>query len=243
MMLAKKEIEATLDSSLALLAEGAKSDERNGFWVDKWHDTVISIIKDYRDLGVAPEAAYERADAKMANIPELEEIAPHGPGHLLVPLWLGGPHESLRPECAGRTAFDLLEERLTVAKKAFEEAWKLRPENVYAAADLMDIDKAIGGDRATMELWFDRAMKANGDSARRLLDQARLARPQVAWHAPRRCSHSDASAETRRTGGPESPSLSPMRTGGSLACPEMIRTSIWRCPRSGPIFSPSTMNT
>ena len=27
----------------------------------------------------------------------------------------------------------------------------------------IDIDKTIGGDRATMELWFDRAMKANGD--------------------------------------------------------------------------------
>jgi hypothetical protein len=24
-------------------------------------------------------------------------------------------------------------------------------------------DKAIGGDRTTMELWFDRAMKADGD--------------------------------------------------------------------------------
>jgi hypothetical protein len=71
---ARKEIEADLDASLALLAEGAKSDERNGFWVDKWHDTVISVIKDYRTLGVAPEAAYERADARMANIPELEEM-------------------------------------------------------------------------------------------------------------------------------------------------------------------------
>ncbi len=28
---------------------------------------------------------------------------------------------------------------------------------------LLNIDKAIGGDRPTMELWFNRAMKANGD--------------------------------------------------------------------------------
>ena len=51
---AKKEIEATLDASLALLPEGAKSDERNGFWVDKWHDTVIRIIKDYRESRRCP---------------------------------------------------------------------------------------------------------------------------------------------------------------------------------------------
>ena len=28
---------------------------------------------------------------------------------------------------------------------------------------LIEIDKASGGNRATMELWFDRAMKADGD--------------------------------------------------------------------------------
>ena len=71
---ARKEIEATLDASLALLPRELNPTRTTGYWVDKWHDTVISIIKDYRDLGIAPEAAYERADAKMANIPELEEI-------------------------------------------------------------------------------------------------------------------------------------------------------------------------
>jgi hypothetical protein len=160
---ARKEIEATLDASLALLPVGAKSDERNAFWVDKWHDTVISIIKDYRGLGVAPEAAYERADAKMANIPELEEI------RLMVrgTFWFFYGWEARTLAFAPAVpagGFRSLEERLAVAKEAFEEAWKLRPENAYAAAHLMDIDKSIGGDRATMELWFERAMKANGDA-------------------------------------------------------------------------------
>jgi hypothetical protein len=160
---AKKEIEAALDASLALLAEGAKSDERNGFWVDKWHDTLISTIKDYRNLGVGPEAAYERADAKMANIPELEEL------RLMVrgTFWFDYGWEARTRAFAPAVpagGFRSLEERLTVAKKAFEEAWKLRPENVYVAVRLMEIDKAIGGDRAKMELWFERAMKANGDA-------------------------------------------------------------------------------
>jgi hypothetical protein len=146
---ARKEIETTLDASLALLPEGAKSDEHNGFWVDKWHDTIISIIKDYRELGVAAEAAYERVDAKMANIPELEEL------RLLVrgTFWFHYGWEARTKAFAPNVpagGFLSLEERLTVAKKAFEEAWKLRPENAYPAVCLMDIDKSIGGDRATM---------------------------------------------------------------------------------------------
>ena len=99
---ARKEIEATLDASLALLPEGAKSDERNGFWVDRWHDTVISIIKDYRELGVAPEAAYERADAKMANIPELEEIRLMVRGTFWFDYGWEARTRCLRPRCAGR---------------------------------------------------------------------------------------------------------------------------------------------
>ena len=59
--------------------------------------------------------------------------------------------------------FEALEERLAVARKALDQAWQLQPGLGVAAQYLIEIDKAIGGDRATMELWFDRAMKANGD--------------------------------------------------------------------------------
>ncbi len=146
----------------ALLADGAKSDEHNGFWVDKWHDTLINVIKDYRQLGVAPEVAYERADAKLANIPELKEM------RLMVrgTFWLHYGWEARTQAFAPHVpagGFQSLEERLDVAKKAFEEAWNIRPENASAAVGVMEVDKAIGGDRALMERWFDRAMKADGD--------------------------------------------------------------------------------
>ena len=39
----------------------------------------------------------------------------------------------------------------------------LEPDDAQSATTLMEIDKAIGGDRTTMALWFDRAMKADGD--------------------------------------------------------------------------------
>ncbi len=176
---ARKEIEANLDASLALLAEGAKSDERNGFWIDRWHDTVISVIKDYRKLGMAPEAAYERADAKMANIPELEEM------RLMVrgTFWFDYGWEARTTAFAlfvPAGGFQSLEERLGVARKAFEEAWNFRPDNEYVAVHLMDIDKSIEGNRAYMELWFDRAMQADGDSRRACLTKLDWLDPK--WH-------------------------------------------------------------
>src|SRR5207247_1193612 len=59
--------------------------------------------------------------------------------------------------------FETLEKRLEVAQDAYNEAWQLRPGTAVAAAGLLEIDKAVGGDRAAMERWFDRAMKADGD--------------------------------------------------------------------------------
>ncbi len=175
----KKESEKALDSSLNLLAEGARSDERNGFWVDKWHDTVINIIADYRKLGVPAEIAYERADAKMANIPELEEM------RLLVrgTFWFNYGWEARTNAFASdvpASGFSSLEERLAVAKNAFEAAWKLRPDNAYAAVHLMDIDKSLEGDRTTMELWFDRAMRADGDRRNACLTKLDWLDPK--WH-------------------------------------------------------------
>jgi hypothetical protein len=39
----------------------------------------------------------------------------------------------------------------------------LEPDDAQSATTLMEIDKAIGGDRTTMARWFDGAMKADGD--------------------------------------------------------------------------------
>ncbi|MHC5538774.1 hypothetical protein ACYOEI_11180 [Singulisphaera rosea] len=158
----KNEINTTLDASLAILSEGAKSDEHNGFWADRWLDVLINTIKDYRRLGVAPEAAYERVDAKMAGIPELEELRLLTRGRFWFDYGWEARTRAFAPEVPA-DGFRLLGERLTISKESFEKAWELRPENASAATFLIDIDKSINGDRDTMELWFDRAMKADGD--------------------------------------------------------------------------------
>ncbi len=69
--------------------------------------------------------------------------------------------------------FEAFEKRLRIAQKALNEAWRLRPD-ARTAGYLLDIEKtAGGGDRANMELWFDRAMTADGnhlDACRSKLD-------------------------------------------------------------------------
>jgi hypothetical protein len=45
---------------------------------------------------------------------------------------------------------------------------------------MLDIDKAVGGDRATMELWFDRAMRADGDRYAACLTKLDWLDPK--WH-------------------------------------------------------------
>ena len=50
------------------------------------------------------------------------------------------------------------------ARKALDEAWRLRPGDARTANLILDIEKSVGGgDRNKMELWFDRAMKADGN--------------------------------------------------------------------------------
>jgi hypothetical protein len=128
---------------------------------------------------LAPEAAYERADAKMANIPELEEMRLMVRGSFWFDYGWEARTEAFAPAVPA-DGFQLLEGRHGVARKAFEEAWKLRPDNEYVAVRLLEIDKSIGGDRANMELWFDRAMKANGDSRRACWSKLDWLDPK--WH-------------------------------------------------------------
>jgi hypothetical protein len=159
----KKEAERQFDAALALLDESVASDERNEFWEEHWLQDLIELIQGYRAVGVAPQAAYQRVNSRLAKIPQVKVLG------LLVRgrFWFEYGWEARTNRVAAAVpegAFETFGKRVEVAQEAFNEAWQLRPGNAKAATFLMDIDKSIGGDRATMELWFDRAMKADGDN-------------------------------------------------------------------------------
>lgn len=158
----RKEAERDFDAALALLGESVASDEHNEFWEAIWLDILREVTRGYRTLGVAAEAAYDRVDAGLSRVADAKVLRLLFRGIF----WLNYGWEARTTAFAPAVpagGFDALEKRLAVARTAFEQAWQLRPGNGVAARYLMDIDRSIGGDRATMELWFDRAMKANGD--------------------------------------------------------------------------------
>ena len=158
----RKEAERDFDAALALLEESVASDERNEFWEANWLNTLLELTRGYRTLGVPAEAAYERVDAGLSRVADAKVLRLHFRGEF----WLGYGWEARTTGFAAAVpegGFETLEKRLAVARKALNQAWQLQPGLGAAARTLIEIDKGIGGDRATMELWFDRAMRANGD--------------------------------------------------------------------------------
>jgi len=158
----RKEARGVFDAALALVPESVARDARDVFWEEAWYRTLLDVIRGYRWLGMDGPAAYERVDAELARFPEIKALRLRFRGNF----WLHYGWEARTNAFAPGVpagGFETLGERLAVAKKACEEAWKLQPDDAQLAENLMEIDKATGGDRATMELWFERAMKADGN--------------------------------------------------------------------------------
>ncbi len=158
----RKEAQAAFDTALTLLPESVATDEREEFWEDRWFDTLLSILRGYRWLGMDGPAAYQKIDDALAKVPEVEVLRLQFRANF----WLHSGWEARTKAFAPNVpadGFRKLEECLFIAKDASEEAWRIRPEGARTPENLLEIDKAIGGDRATMELWFERAMNADGN--------------------------------------------------------------------------------
>jgi hypothetical protein len=158
----RKEAERDFDAALALLEESVAGDERNEFWEANWSGILLELARGYRELGVPAEAAYERVDAGLSKVADAKVLRLLFRGDF----WFGYGWEARTTAFAGavpKGGFEAFETRLAVARKALDQAWQLQPGLGAAARSLVAIDKGVGGDRATMELWFDRAMKADGD--------------------------------------------------------------------------------
>jgi hypothetical protein len=71
-------------------------------------------------------------------------------------------------------------ERLTQARGALEEAWKLDPNSDAAATEMLTVELGQGNDRASMEKWFSRAMQANPDNYQACRSKMYYLEPK--WH-------------------------------------------------------------
>jgi|GEM_PF-6944480 len=175
----RKEAESAFDAALALIEESVAKDEHNEFWEANWLYTLLELTRGYRTLGVAAKAAYERVDAGLAKVDGAKVLRLIHRGKF----WHGYGWEARTQAFAPAVpegGFDTLEKRLDIAREAYLDAWKLQPGNGEVARGLLEIDKAVGGDHATMELWFERAMKADGDD--RMACWSKLDWLDPKWH-------------------------------------------------------------
>ena len=174
---------ADVDAALALLTESLASDERNEFWEQRWSRTLRNLIRGYRNTGIPALAAYERIDERLAKEPGLEVLRLQVRGRFWLHYGWEARTRAFAPDvpAEGAAAF---ETRLIEARKALDEAWRLRPDS-STAEDRLEIEKGIGGgDRPAMETWFERAMKADGDNRDACWSKLDWLTPQ--WHGDER---------------------------------------------------------
>ncbi len=160
---ARADAQRDFDASLALLRDSVSSDERSQFWEDRWYENFLDLLRGYRKIGMDGPSAYERVDKGLADILELKVLRLQVRGFF----WYGFGWEARTTAFAPNVpagGFETFEKHVKVTKEALDEAWKLRPDDPRTANLRFGIEKAIGGgDRDAMELWFDRAMRADPD--------------------------------------------------------------------------------
>lgn len=176
---AREEGKHDFEAALALLPESVASDERNKFWEDRWFETLWDILRGYRQIGMGAPDAYQKVDARLAKLPEMKVLRLQLRGHFWNMYGWEARSTAFAPEVPEK-AFETFHRRLLDAQKAYREAWEARPNDARTADGLLSIEKSIGGDRATMELWFERAMQADGSMVSSCLTKLDWLDPK--WH-------------------------------------------------------------
>jgi hypothetical protein len=159
----RREAERLFDAALALLPESADKDERCTDLENRWSEWPNELIEGYRELGADYPTAFARVDAVLAKVPALKATRLRTQGYYLV-------HYAWQARGSGVAdtvtddGWQKFRERLTAARQALEDSWAAQP-GVFQTANLMfDVETGIGGDRASMEKWFTRAMEADGNN-------------------------------------------------------------------------------
>ncbi|WP_422929354.1 hypothetical protein [Singulisphaera sp. PoT] len=167
------------DAALALIEESVAKDEHNAFWEANWDSTLLDLIRGHRTLGAPPVEAYNIVDAGLERVAGAKYLRLLLRGKFWLTFGWEARTIAFAPDVP-KGGFETMEKRLAIAKKALKEAWEVEPDSIEVPQCLMEIDKGVGGDRETMELWFDRAIKANGDD--RMICFSKLDWLDPKWH-------------------------------------------------------------
>jgi predicted Zn finger-like uncharacterized protein len=175
----RREAARLLDLSLALIPQSAAQDEHHPSVVNGWRDAAAGAVAGFRSLLGDQSAALARVDAALAGSPALEATRLRVRGNALIEYaWEArgtGTAGAVTPEGAR-----LFRERLAEARTALEAAYAAEPDDAFAPTQMLTVVKGLGGGRAELETWFERAMRADGNNARACVGKMDWLDP--AWH-------------------------------------------------------------
>ena len=141
--------------------------------------TLGRLVQGYRKLGDDILVASKQVDDKLAKISELKVLRYQFRAIVRNTIGSEARTDAFAPDVPAG-GFVIFEKNLVEARKAYEVAWKLRPDDSRTAAGFLGIEKAIGGERAVMEKWFGLAMNADGDNRDACLQKLDWLDPK--WH-------------------------------------------------------------
>lgn len=159
----RADLERRLDAELDLVPASAKEDPRGYDWEDLWFQSVTANMETRYALSGDFKAAYEAVDAKLAKVEGIDilRLMVRGYYHLMSGWRARGNALASR---VGEDQFRTFDERLAAARSTFEEVYKLNPDEPRMARLMLEVERGIGrGDRESMEKWFERAMKTDGN--------------------------------------------------------------------------------
>lgn len=174
----RKEATQLLNSALALLPKSVAEDEPSPSPKYGWSSIPQEVYEGLCRLGMERPEAFQWVDSAVAEIPELkaERLKVKG-NHLVSYAWEA--RGSGFANTVSREGFEKFRERLLEAREALEASWELK-QDPETAARLITVDMGLDGDRDNMELWFDRAMKADGNNLDACLAKLDWVDPK--WH-------------------------------------------------------------
>jgi hypothetical protein len=158
----RREAEKGFESILSILPLSVAQDERTVDWEDRWFFMLDIIMRTFNYFHPDLQAAFDRVDARLAKIPELKALRLRFRGNFLIAFAWEARTTAFAPQVT-EEGFRKFTQRLTEARKILNQAWAASPDNARTAYLMLAIEKGIGGDRDAMEIWFERALKADGD--------------------------------------------------------------------------------
>ena len=176
----REEVGRDVEAALDLLPRSVAEDPRGFDWEDAW-DRLLKVAR--ADAGWAAEgdvkAGFDRVDARLAKIRGVDALRLATKGDFYIG-WAWDARTAAIAPLVGEEQFRAFHERLEQARAALEEAYRLNPNQPNVAQRMLTVEIGIGGDREAMEVWFERAMKADGNDREACLIKLDWLDPK--WH-------------------------------------------------------------